>query len=502
MKTHWALLIAWGLAACAGASADTRDVVTKFVDDRTAVLVRIRLDAIGPAGSMGEAEALVAAARPWIESLRQAGARELYILAGLDEMPPAPHSPPYALVPLEPGADVKALGALLCGGAEQGGPPAWTTCASIRGAVLAGDDATIERAKAMAPAARPDLAAALDAAGDAPIVLAASMPGDLRRTIDEQVVAFPEELGGGPPSILSRGMSWAAASYRPDTVSTIRVQLKAADADAAAKWLTVIGKGIERMRASTGVAAFVPQFGGLADSLTPRIEGDRIVVELAGPAASRWIRAVVGPVAEASDHQSCIRNLKFLSLAMHNYHSQHNAFPPARAVDQAGKPLLSWRVLILPFLEANDLYKEFHLDEPWDSPHNKALIPRMPALFACPSKRGGSLAAGMTIYKRPVGEAIGVPALKVLPIKEVTDGTSNTIMIVETPVDQAVEWTRPDDWDVPANLDARSFFLRHIDGANASLMDGSVRSFRETLKPETFRGLLTPAGGELLGNDW
>jgi prepilin-type processing-associated H-X9-DG protein len=159
-------------------------------------------------------------------------------------------------------------------------------------------------------------------------------------------------------------------------------------------------------------------------------------------------------------------------------------------------------VLILPFLEANDLYKEFHLDEPWDSPHNKALIPRMPDVFACPSTRGGPLASGTTTYKRPFGEAIGVPATKGLTIKEVTDGTSNTIMIVDAPVDQAVEWTRPVDWDVPASADAKAILARHVGGSNTAFMDGSARFLRDTIKPETLKALLTPTGGEVVGTDY
>lgn len=501
MKTLSTLLIAWGLSACAAASADTKDVVATFVDDRTAALVRIRLDAVAQTGSIGEFEPLAAAYRPWLESLRKAGARELYVLAGLDNLPPGPYSAPWALVPLEEGADAKAIGAWLCGGPEKGGPEMWSTCASIRGAVLAGDDATLERAKAMTPSARPDLVAALDAAGDAPIALAAATPEDLRRVIDEQVVGLPDELGGGPSAIVSRGLKWASAAYRPKAASPIRLLVQAASGEDAAKLLAVGEKGVARMRASSEILAFVPGFAALAGSLKPRVEGDRVVLELSAPHAVQWARAVVAPVVETRDRRECIQHFMQIALAMHNYLAQHGTFPPSYSVDAAGKPLLSWRVLILPYLDANDLYKEFHLDEPWDSEHNKALIPRMPEVYACPSKRGGTPAAGTTIYKRPFGEAIGVPATKGLTIKDVSDGTSNTIMVLETPVDQAVEWSRPADWDVPANPDAKAVFVRHVGGANTAFMDGSGRFLGEGIKPETFRALLTPAGGEVVSND-
>ena len=75
-----------------------------------------------------------------------------------------------------------------------------------------------------------------------------------------------------------------------------------------------------------------------------------------------------------------MNNLKQIGLAMHNYHDARGRLPAAYTVDKDGKPLLSWRVLILPYTEEAALYKEFHLDEPWDSEHNKNLIARMPAV--------------------------------------------------------------------------------------------------------------------------
>ena len=507
MKTLSALLIGGGLAACAAASADTKDVVATFLDDRAAAVARIRLDAVDQAGALGEAEPLATMYRPWLDALRKAGARELYVVVTLDTMPAIrysiPSSPPFALAPLEDGADAKAIGEILCGGVEKGGPAAWTTCASIRGAVLAGDDATLERAKAMKPSPRPDLAEALAAAGDAPIALAAATPEDLRRAIDEQVIALPEELGGEPASLVSRGLKWVSASFRPGAPAPIRVLVQAAGADDAAKLLAVGGKGVDLMRGSSAVAAFVTGFGAMADALAPRVEDDRIVIELSANAAVGWVRAVVDPVLESRDRRECMQNLKYIGLAMHNYLSKHKSFPPAYTTDPHGKPLLSWRVMMLPYLEANDLYKEFHLDEPWDSPHNKALIPRMPKIFACPSTRRAALPPGKTIYQRPVGGTIGVDPTKGMTIKDVTDGTSVTIMVLEAPTDQAVEWTRPADWDAPATVDPKALLTRHLGGAQSVFMDGAGRFLRDTIKPETLRFLLTPTGGELIpSNDY
>ena len=80
----------------------------------------------------------------------------------------------------------------------------------------------------------------------------------------------------------------------------------------------------------------------------------------------------------------CQNNLRNIGLAMVNYSSSHNVFPLAGTVSPDGKPLLSWRVLMLPYLDQQPLYEEFKLDEPWDSPNNKPLLARMPGVFKCP----------------------------------------------------------------------------------------------------------------------
>lgn len=500
MKTLSTLLIAWGLTAAAAASADTNEVIATFVDGRTVAVARIRLDAITPSGALGEAEPFAAAHRPWLEALRNAGARELYVLTTLDELPPLSRSNPFALAPLGEGADAKAIGELLCGGAERGGPAAWTTCASIRGAVLAGDDATLERAKTTTSSARPDLAAALEAAGDAPIALALSAPEDLRRAIDEQVIALPDELGGGPASLVSRGLKWASVAVEPRGAAPIRLVVQAASADDAAKLLTLGKEAVARLRTLPRISASAPGLAALVEALAPRVEGDRIALELPARAVAKLIGAVVAPPGEDDGRQDCLRNLKHIALAMHNYHSEHNSFPPAYSTDADGKPLLSWRVLILPFLASEDLYNEFHLDEPWDSPHNKALIPRMPKYFACPSTLGGEPTMGTTIYKRPVGAGIKVDPARGLPLHQVTDGTSNTIMVLETPAEQAVEWTRPRDLEVAEQVDARTLLKSHGGGANAVMMDGAGRFLPDTMKPEALRARMTPSGGEVVGD--
>ncbi len=197
----------------------------------------------------------------------------------------------------------------------------------------------------------------------------------------------------------------------------------------------------------------------------------------------------------------CINNLKQIGLAMHNYHDRHKSLPSAYTVDKAGKPLLRWRVLILPYLDQEALYKEFHLDEPWDSEHNRTIIDRMPPTYRCPG--GGSRRADQskTTYLTPRVKATIFPGAEGIKIPKITDGTSNTIFVVDASNDRAVTWTRPDDWDIDSKLDLKGIFGHHPGGTPFSFADGSVRFIKDSVAPGVLEKLITRDGGEVIGQD-
>jgi hypothetical protein len=195
---------------------------------------------------------------------------------------------------------------------------------------------------------------------------------------------------------------------------------------------------------------------------------------------------------EAARRVQCTNNEKQIALAMHNFHDASGKFPAA-SIAKDGKPLLSWRVAILPYLEGNDLYEQFHLDEPWDSPHNKTLIEKMPAVYACPS---GTMEKGLTPYQVIVGERAGFRLTEPRGLAEITDGTSNTLLVVESK--EGVPWTKPDDLEFDPEGELPSLGSNHPGGFNAALMDGSVRFIRTTIKPALLKALITPQGGEVI----
>ena len=208
---------------------------------------------------------------------------------------------------------------------------------------------------------------------------------------------------------------------------------------------------------------------------------------------------IVRSHGEAARRAQCTNNLKQIGLAFHNYHSPFDRFPPAAITGKDGKPLLSWRVAILPYLEAKSLYDQFHLDEPWDSPHNKPLAEKMPPLFTCPS---GKPQPGMTPYRVVVGSGAAFEGREGRSIAEFTDGTSLTGLVVEAR--EAVPATKPDE-EIPLGDYLKALMEQlgspHPCGFNLLFTDGSVRFLKRSIDPKLLRALFTRSGGEVVDRD-
>ena len=202
----------------------------------------------------------------------------------------------------------------------------------------------------------------------------------------------------------------------------------------------------------------------------------------------------VQKVRTAATRMNSINNLKQLALAAFNYESTYGHFPANAITDKSGKPLLSWRVAILPYIEQDKLYKEFHLDEPWDSDHNKKLLDKMPTLYGFGDDKAAK--NHETHYQGFVGKGAIFNGDKGVKITDVTDGTSNTIMLVEAK--QAVPWTKPDDVPFDAGKLAPRVGGLFGDIFNAAMCDGSVRSFPLSIDEDKLRALITINGGEVV----
>jgi len=185
---------------------------------------------------------------------------------------------------------------------------------------------------------------------------------------------------------------------------------------------------------------------------------------------------------------------------MHRYHAERGHFPRAAIISKEGKANLSWRVALLPSMGFEELYKEFKLDEPWDSPHNKGLLAKMPKAFA--ATEGTVKSTGLTHFQVFVGEDTVFEEGKDITYRDITDGTVSTMLIVEAP--KPVPWTKPEDLPYSADKPVPGLGGAVGDGLFSFVTaDGSVHHARNGVDEEFQKNLrlfITANDGEVA--DW
>lgn len=223
-------------------------------------------------------------------------------------------------------------------------------------------------------------------------------------------------------------------------------------------------------------------------------------------------------VREAANRMKSSNNLKQIGLAVHNYETTNDELP-GNSFSADGKPLLSWRVHLLPYIEADDLYREFKLDEPWDSLNNIKLLNRMPKIYSNPKEPSlssktyyrGFSSPGAVFENRPGGRPVlmaqsGGPKIDrkapAFVFGSFKDLPGETILVVEAA--DPVEWTKPDDLDAsPAKpFPALGGMNWRGNRVQALFADGSVKLIRSDAPESTLRALVTHSGGETVPPGW
>lgn len=255
--------------------------------------------------------------------------------------------------------------------------------------------------------------------------------------------------------------------------------------------------------------SFAPILAALAAGLKKsvvKVDGSDVVAVAEmdfGPASAKALGDLLQAFQSRRKAIARLNNLKHIGLALHNYHDVYGRLP-TNVYGPKGEMLLSWRVQLLPYMEQDALYRQFRLDEPWDSEHNKKLIEQMPKVFQAPDR---DHAKGKTFYQAFVQRAKFVPAQgqfgrpwlkdgekQGLTFTSFADGLSNTLAVVETR--EGVEWTKPDD--LPFGGAVPLLGEKGADRTPALRFDGSVCLFPTELRPELFWPHVTIDGGEVL----
>jgi len=195
---------------------------------------------------------------------------------------------------------------------------------------------------------------------------------------------------------------------------------------------------------------------------------------------------------ESARHATCGSQLRNIALALQAYESVYHALPPPYTVDAEGKPLHSWRTLILPYVGQQLLYRKIDLSKSWDDPVNNAAYETTPSIYRCPS---AVIPSGHTTYLAVVAPNGCFHPTRARKLAEITDSPGMTLMIVEVGSDQAVHWMCPTDIGEERILDPKTFPNGpHSGQVQAVCVDGRVLQLSKDSKPDTLRAMISIGG--------
>jgi hypothetical protein len=517
------------LAVCAlvANAADPSAILTPFVNDDTLGALYMDVGSLkvgeqaGPlmpllSDATGDAKSVMVGAMMadgLVQRLTQAGGQGLFVVGGLGDIRNG--GGPIGIASTRPGKRAEDVERLvhdlireLDGNSAQAAGGVQIDVVLKGDAVLIGSKLSVARYAALKPSPRTELTeplAKLVESGE--MVAGVFCPGsDYRRVSRELWPELPGVLAPLRGELADRWLRFELAINPPPN---------------ARPHITLVSKDVEGARIFAQLWRDLPtattEFDGnqksieeakhyaemLVDALPVKVEGATATIELPtnGQQLTK-LRTMFGEAADKSMESSRrgrrVNQFKQLALAMLNYYDVNKHLPPAAICDKNGKPLLSWRVAVLPYLDENALYKQFHLDEPWDSPHNSSLVKKMPAIYADPDRKLQPLAReGKTTYQVPVGPDTLFHDEKGTPYRDVKDGTANTILVVEVEPENATEWTKPADWELDMKTPSRGLKKADPPYFTAAFADGHVQIIMPDKEgDQRLRAQLTRAGGE------
>lgn len=199
---------------------------------------------------------------------------------------------------------------------------------------------------------------------------------------------------------------------------------------------------------------------------------------------------------EPARRAMCKHHLREIGLALRGYHDFNGVFPPVHTVDADGKPLHSWRTLILPYIEHAPRYNSLDLSKPWGDPTNIAEFQKPAPFYSCPSS---IVAAEKTTYLAVVNTDSVLQPNKSRALSDISDGAANTILVIEVPYQHAVSWMLPQDAvtaQVLRHFQGDLKEWQHFGGTHALFADGTVKFISLKIEPAKLKALFTANGGE------
>lgn len=425
----------------------------------------------------------------FLAELRDARAKELYVVWGGDTG--------IWFVPLGDNAQaVEIKRALMANPLERLLPVELSE--PLAGGIVAGRRSLLVHLRDLKAAPRPHLAAAIDATSDCTVQFVL-LPIDANR---QRAAEFKwPGLEGDATRAATECMLWGSLGIDGPPQPRMKMAFEAQDAASVDRLDAALRQSIDPMVNDPAVHLNLALVEHLRAIFTWQRRGNRLSLDIDDRAgeltvvARGMVQPVVEPALEASARSVAMTHLRQIGIALFNHHDVFKKFPPPAILDPKGKPLLSWRVKILPFIDEGALYRKFRLDEPWDSPHNKQLLAEMPEVYQCPLAK---VPDDHTVFLGPSGQGGIFSNPQGISIRNILDGTSVTIAVVEVDDEHAVPWTKPQDWTHDPDEPAAGLGGHFRDRFLVEACDGATHAIPLDIDPHAMRGLISHAGREMV----
>ncbi|MEM7785127.1 MAG: DUF1559 domain-containing protein [Planctomycetota bacterium] len=330
---------------------------------------------------------------------------------------------------------------------------------------------------------------------------------DSRRVIRELLTNLPVPAEKITGQILADKIEWTSLQMETIPMANLTMSVQTKSPETASLVQSEIAEWIPWMLNGTSSNSEMnnAELKALVELIQPVVAESKVTLstnramenlDRIAKGLSTQIKKAQAAAAEAAT----LKQLRSLTLAMHNYESAYRKFPTQVIADpNNGAPLLSWRVQILPFLGEVDLFNKFKLDQPWDSEDNIKLIREMPEIYWNPDPNFiQQNRSGKTVFQVAAGPGLMFNGAKEITFGKITDGSSNTMLIASVPDTIAVPWTKPVDWNV--DLEKPTELLK--DSSKPYLLisraDGSVQRTQIKGQDEQWSFFLQPADGNIV----
>jgi hypothetical protein len=320
---------------------------------------------------------------------------------------------------------------------------------------------------------------------------------DTRRVVRELLPQLPAPFEEATGELVADRVRWGGVQIDLPPKADAKVVVHSTDSESAQVCQRLVS-AIMEYSVDQAHAEFRETAGQMIlDQLKPTVDDKRVLIDLNPFLNKERLVPLVTAVRGLNAGPQRQNNLKQVMLGLLNYESAKQSFPQNAIYSDAGRPLLSWRVAILPYLGEQELYKKFRLDEPWDSPHNRRVSRDMPECYSDPENEHHNV-NWRTMVQVPFGERMLFQGKEATKFIDVKDGSSNTIALVYTNPSKAVYWTKPSDWEVDLNNPLDGLKRDGDQTAVVAFADSSVHIISVDMPKQDWKALLTRDGGEVV----